>query len=209
MVRLEAGLATDTGREEKKKKKKEKKEKKKKTTGETPVKRMGETPNATIKKATIRKEPPMASSRQFVELIRQGRPPGDILALLKLAPSEFWRLMTSKRVGAALEMEAALSDRIARHNMATSMAGCVDLMVGMAKEGDGETARKACQAVLDHGLAKGQTDEQPQPLRQEQEPMPDWYHPPDPKEIKQYLMERDIEERKAAEKAGQTEAENP
>jgi hypothetical protein len=96
----------------------------------------------------------MASYKNMLELIRQGKSPEEILKTLSLRPSDLRRILTSKRLNAELELERDISRKIAARDIGSAVHEMVGRCRAIALDGNNETARKAAEGLLEMARQK-------------------------------------------------------
>ncbi|MDY6914304.1 MAG: hypothetical protein SVT52_07610 [Planctomycetota bacterium] len=95
----------------------------------------------------------MPSYKELLELIRDGRSTREIFASFSpMWPSRMRRLLASKRLRKALELEESLAATVVGHRTATGVAGVAERLFELAESEKDETARKACIDLLKEGL---------------------------------------------------------
>jgi hypothetical protein len=94
----------------------------------------------------------MASYRELLSCIREGLSAREIMAELELPPNKLRRMLNASHLATELEVEEELAGRLVLHRAAMDVSVLVDRLRELAMEGTGETARKACLALLGEGM---------------------------------------------------------
>ena len=94
----------------------------------------------------------MARYNELLSCIREGLSAQDIMDQLKLAPNKLRRMLNAKLLASELEMEEELAGRLVLHRTAMDVSVLSGRLRQIAMEGTGETARKACLALLAEGM---------------------------------------------------------
>ena len=96
----------------------------------------------------------MASYKDLLRMIRQGRNPRYIQGRLKMYPSRWRRLLNCKALWKKLKIERSLAAMVVGHQRAAGVNQFVTRLIELMDSGENETARKACVELLDAGLSE-------------------------------------------------------
>lgn len=98
----------------------------------------------------------MANYLDLLKLIEQGMSLSAIVSELKLPPSRVKRILARKRLQQHLELERMLSEVAVGHALAAGALEMQQRCAEIARNSDGETARKAAQGLLDDARAQSE-----------------------------------------------------
>jgi hypothetical protein len=87
----------------------------------------------------------MASYKDVLKLIQEGKTPLEIMAAIPGPPSKVRRILCGSRFAAQLEMERQLSGRMGKHRLAVSLHRLIQRRLELVDGEDSETARKAAE----------------------------------------------------------------
>ena len=94
----------------------------------------------------------MIRFQELVKLVHDGASAAEILAKYPRDHARLRRLINSRRFRDALALQESLAGVMAMHRTAVNVDRMVQRLGELAAEGTGETARKACLALLNEGL---------------------------------------------------------
>jgi len=91
----------------------------------------------------------MPGYKDLLELMRNGKSPEEIIAQLGLYPSQLRRLLGRQRLRERLELARDISRKLAAGKLGGGIHQMVERCCEIAKDGAGDTARKAAEGLLD------------------------------------------------------------
>ena len=91
----------------------------------------------------------MPGYKDLLELMRQGKSLEDIIASLGVYPSVLRRILGRQRLRERLELERDLSRKLAARKLGREIHQMVDRCREIAQAGEGDTARKAAESLLE------------------------------------------------------------
>ncbi len=103
----------------------------------------------------------MASYKDLLTAIRQGRSPREIIEQLRLNPSQTQRLLNCKALHRHLRMEEQIAAMIVSHETAAAAHLVVRKLLELLDSGSAETARKVCLALLNEAMHTDEQDGEP------------------------------------------------
>ena len=89
----------------------------------------------------------MASYKELLKLIHEGKAPLEIMAAVSSPPSKLKRMLCGSRLAAQMELERQLSGRMGRHRLAASLHHLIDRRLELVDNENVETARKAAESL--------------------------------------------------------------
>jgi len=101
----------------------------------------------------------MPGYRDLLRLIHKGKSPEEIIAALDVYPSRLRRILASKRARSRLELEKEISRKLAARKLGAGIHQMVERCREIAGDGDGDTARKAAEGLIER--AKEQLEKTP------------------------------------------------
>jgi hypothetical protein len=99
----------------------------------------------------------MASYKDVLKLIREGKSPAEVLAAIPGPPSVVKRVLCGRRFAAQLEMERQMSGRLGRHQLAVALHHLIQRRLELVDDENVETARKAAESLTETYSGKSKT----------------------------------------------------
>ena len=103
----------------------------------------------------------MASYKDLLTAIREGRSPREIIEQLRLNPSQTHRLLNCKTLHRHLRMEEQIAAMIVSHETAAAAHLVVRKLLELLDSGSAETTRKVCRALLNEAMHTDEQDGEP------------------------------------------------
>jgi hypothetical protein len=91
----------------------------------------------------------MASYKDVLKLIQEGKTPLEIMAAIPGPPSKLRRILQSSHFAADMEFERLMSVRMGKHRLAVSLHHLIQRRLELVDGEDSETARKAAENLTD------------------------------------------------------------
>jgi hypothetical protein len=95
----------------------------------------------------------MASYKDILRLIREGKTPAEIRAAVPAKRKELRRLLGSVRLADELEMDRQFAGRLGRHRLAVAMHHLIERRLELVDNEDAETSRKAAENLTEQYTA--------------------------------------------------------
>jgi hypothetical protein len=99
----------------------------------------------------------MASYKDILKLVREGKTPQEIRAAIPGPPSAVRRLLTSPRLVASLELDRNLSVRLARHRLSAAMHHLIERRLELVDDENLLVACKAAENLTEAYIGKPQS----------------------------------------------------
>jgi len=106
----------------------------------------------------------MTGYKQVLQWIREGKTPEQIMKRFDGQPSQLRRILKSKRLREALELDEMLAGAVAIHKTAAGVSHVAARLAELAEGSNPETARKACLSLLSEGILTTRDDDEDDPF---------------------------------------------
>lgn len=105
----------------------------------------------------------MTGYKHVLQWIREGKTPEQIVKRFDGQPSQLRRILQSKRLREALELDEMLAGAVAIHKTAAGVSHVAARLAELAEGSNPETARKACLSLLSEGIFTTREDDEDDP----------------------------------------------